>query len=432
LRELVQADLEAGHFDRAAALLGRLDGLGPPTGEDWMLRARVAIARGRTDEALAALARVPDDHPNATEARFRRGQLELRRGRTRAAEAAFLHALRLYPQLVQARRELVYIYGMQLRRAELGAQFRALAELEPLSFQDTFVWCLTRGCTWDPAETVETLGRFVRADPDDRWSRLGLVEALRQLGRFGEAERVLSALPASDPDARAIRVRLALDRGDVAAAETLLAEGPADHPGLALLRGRTALLHHDAPTAVRHLRAAFAGAPDDRDVQFYLGQALRLAGDAEAAEPLLQAARKQDDLAALVGRAGSERARADPKLPLRLGAACEAARRLPEAIAWYELALSRDPLDREARSALSRLKRPGPGSKKTGDAGSDDQSRTIRAPVVIVPSPTPRRGTHAAGGDDPAGPAGPEPGYQTGKAQRPPAGRVRNSRRYSA
>src|SRR5260370_26819498 len=72
LREQAQADLEAGDFDRAAALLGRLDSLGPPTVEDWMLRARVAIARGQTEEALAALARVPDDHPNATEARFRR------------------------------------------------------------------------------------------------------------------------------------------------------------------------------------------------------------------------------------------------------------------------------------------------------------------------------------------------------------------------
>src|SRR5258708_5013416 len=118
LRELVQADLEAGQFDRAADLLGRLDRLGPRTVEDWMLRARVAIARGQTEEALAALARVPDDHPNATEARFRRGQLELRRGRTRAAEAAFLHALRLYPHLAHPPRELVSIYRMQLRRAD--------------------------------------------------------------------------------------------------------------------------------------------------------------------------------------------------------------------------------------------------------------------------------------------------------------------------
>jgi tetratricopeptide (TPR) repeat protein len=298
-----------------------------------------------------------------------------------------LHALWLYPQLKPARRELVYIYGMQLRRAELGAQFRALAELGPLSFYDVFVWCLTRGCTWDPVETVKTLGRFVQADPDDRWSRLGLVESLRQLGRFDEAEKALSALSPSDPEARAIRVRLALDRSDVAAAEALLAEGPTDHPGLALLRGRMAFLDHDGPAAVRHLRAAYAGASDDRDVQFYLGQALRLVGDKEAAEPLLLAATKQDVLAALVNRAATESARADPKLPVRLGAACEAARRLPEAMAWYEVAIARDPLDREAQSALFGLKHPGLDSNKTGDAGPSKDSITIPDSAAVIPLP---------------------------------------------
>jgi tetratricopeptide (TPR) repeat protein len=359
LREEARSDLDAGQFDRAATALGRLDRLGPPTAEDRMLRARVAIARGRTEEALAELTRVPEDHPLAIEARFRQGQLELRRGRTRAAEAALLHALRLYPGLIQARRELVYIYGMQLRRAELGAQFRALAALGPLSFTDVFLWCLTRGCTWDPAETVQALGQFLQADPGDRWSRLGLVESLRQLGRLDEAEDLLSALPASDPEAQVIRVRLALDRGDNAAAEALLTkgeeQGPADHPGLDLLRGRMALLRHDGPAAVRNLRAAYAGAPDDRDVQFHLGQALRFVGEREAAEPLLLAAKQQDVLAALVSRCASESERADPKLTLRLGVACEAAHRLPEAIAWYKLALDRDPLDSQAQRALERL-----------------------------------------------------------------------------
>jgi tetratricopeptide (TPR) repeat protein len=355
LRAQVEAELQAGRIDRAAAALARLTRLGPPDVDDWMLRARVAIARGQTDEALAAFAQVPDAHPRAVEAHFRQGQLELRRDRTRAAEAALLKALRLYPQLVQARRELVYIYGMQLRRAELGAQFRALAELGPLRFDDVFVWTVTRGCTWDPAETVRTLGRFVQADPEDRWSRLGLAEALRQQGRSPEAAHVLAPLPESDPEARVIRAGVALDSGDVEAAEALLADGPADNSGLALLRGRLALLRHDGPAAVRHLRAAYAVVLEDRDVQFYLGQALRLIGDKAAAEPLLVAAQKQDALSALVTQAADASARADPNLPRRLGAACEEARRLPEAAAWYRLALARDPGDSEIRSALERL-----------------------------------------------------------------------------
>jgi len=365
LRAQVRFELEAGRFDRAALALGQLERLGPPTVDDWMLRARVAIARGRTEEALSALARVPNDHPMAIEARLRQGQLELRRDRVGAAEAALLQALQLYPQLVQARRELVYIYGVQLRRAELGAQFRALAELGPLSFGDAFIWSLTRGYPWDPAETVKMLGRFLEADPGDRWSRLGLAESLRQLGRLGEAEQVLKALADDDPEARAARVRVALDKGDLAAVESLLAGGPADHPALALLRGRMALLHHDGPAAESYLRAAWAAAPEDRDIQFYLGQALRLAGDRKAAEPLLQAAEKLDALATLITHAGTAAGRADPRIAFRLGAACEAAHRLPEAMAWYKVAFVRDPLGSEVRSAFERLEAAAaaPGAK---------------------------------------------------------------------
>jgi tetratricopeptide (TPR) repeat protein len=359
LRTQIEVELAAGRFDRAAAALARLERLGNPTMDDTMLEARVAIARGRIDEALAAFARVPGDHPRAAEARFRQGQLELRRDRVRAAEVALREAIRLYPQLVQARRELLYIYGMQLRRAELGAQFRALAELGPLTFRDAFVWTLSTGYPWDPAETVKTLDRFVRADADDRWSRLSLAESLRELGRLDQAEQVLGPLVDADPDARAIRVRLALDRGATATAATLLAGGPPDHPGLALLRGQMALLNHDAAGAVRHLRLAWKAAPQDRNTQHYLGQALRLTGDRDGARQLLDAADKLDALANLVDRAGTQAGQRDTRLAIRIGAACEAAGRLPEAIAWYKVAFTRDPLDPEVRSALERLEASG-------------------------------------------------------------------------
>jgi len=355
LRAEVEAGLNAGQFERAAAALAKLERLGAPTIDDVILRAWVAMARGRTEEALAALARVPDDHPRAAEARLRQGQLELRRDRVRAAELALRDALRLYPQLVQARRELIYIYGMQLRRPELGEQFRALAQLRPLTFQDAFVWTLSQGFPWDPAETVKMLERFVQADPSDRWSRLALAEALRELGRLDQADQMLEALGEADPEARAARAQVALDKGAVAVAQALLADSPADHPELELLRGRMALIRHDGTAALQHLRTAFKAAPNDRDTQFYLGQALRVAGDREAARPLLEAVDKQDALSNLVARAGTRTGQSDPRLAVRIAAACEAARRWPEAIAWYKIAFTHDPLDSEVRSALARL-----------------------------------------------------------------------------
>jgi tetratricopeptide (TPR) repeat protein len=222
-------DFEAKRFDQAEAKLAQLAKVREPTGLDLMLRGEVAIAQNRIDDALAYLGRVPDETPMAAMAWLYHGQLELRRSRIRVAEEAFLHALKLDPKLERARRELVYIYGVQLRRADLRKQFAALSEQVRLKFWELFTWCLTLNVVWEPMESAADLERFVKADPTDRFSRLALAETLRQLQRLDEAEQVLSALPDTDPEARATRVRLALDRNDEKAAEALLADGPAEH-----------------------------------------------------------------------------------------------------------------------------------------------------------------------------------------------------------
>src|SRR5207245_1511075 len=116
------------------------------------------------------------------QARLLAGQIELRRNRVRAAEAHLLAASRLDPKLVQAHRELIYIYGMQLRRVDLNVQFRTLSRLSALTFNNVFHWCLIRNSVWEPREMVSTLGSYIEADPDDRWSRLALAENLRMLG----------------------------------------------------------------------------------------------------------------------------------------------------------------------------------------------------------------------------------------------------------
>ncbi len=350
-----RAEFEARRFDRAEALMRRVGKLRAPTPLDSTLRAQLAMAADRNEEALVDLARVPDDHPIAPQARLQAGQIELRRNRFVAAEALFLRALAIDPRRVQARRELIYIYGMQLRRPELNAAFRVLAEQAQLTYPEAFLWCLARGVTWEAAEIVETLSRCLAADPADRWARLGKAEGLRELSRLDDAEATLAPLPESDPDARAARVRLALARGDDDAAEALLAGGPADHLGLALLRGQLALARNDGPGALRHFRVAYERAPERREAVFGLGKAFQLTGDADAAAPYLEAARKQDRLATLVQKAAIVANRDDPALVHDLGAACAAIGRLPEARAWYELAIARDPGDAKAQEGLARL-----------------------------------------------------------------------------
>ncbi|MBX6313889.1 MAG: tetratricopeptide repeat protein [Isosphaeraceae bacterium] len=350
---------EAGRYDEAEAGLDRLGRLRAPTGRDWGLRARLAMARGRTDEALSALGRIPDGHPLGSWARLRIGQLELRRHRLRVAEAALRHALRLDPNLIAAQRELIYILGVQLRRRELDAAFQRLAERASLSFRETWIWCMVPDLIWwAPEENEAVLRRCLEADPDDRWSRLALAEIYRRTARYDDAAAQLAALPESDPDARAARAQLALEhRQDLDAAAALLANGPADHPGLARLRGRLAMIRHDGAEAVRQFRIVYAAEPKRHASVSGLGAAYVLAGDPEAARPYLEAAQRFEALAILLRQAGRwTEADGRPDLLRQLGAACAAVGRPDQARAWYQLVITHDPLDSEAQQALYRLR----------------------------------------------------------------------------
>ena len=355
LWEQAEQDFQAGHYERAEKSLALLGRLRKPTSLDWMLRAQVAMLRNRLDEALIDLAQVPDHHYMGPQARLLTGQLELRRDRLRFAETAFRAALRLAPTLVQAHRELIFIYGTQLRRAELTAEFLALSRLTDLAFEEAFHWCLLRNESWEPAEVAAMLAKYVAADPNDRGSRLALSENKRRLVLLDEAESVLAGLPEDDPEVIAAQARIAIDRHDVDRAERLLSSGPSEAPVLARLRGRMALGRRDARVAQHHFRIAYAADPDSRETLFGLIGALLMLGDDQAAAPLREIAANREKLGSLTQLAGAKGARDDPELPRRLGAACAALHRDAEARAWYKLAIARDPLDTEAQRALFRL-----------------------------------------------------------------------------
>ena len=352
IRREAEVDLQSGRYEEVEDGLARLPAPGP---RDWLLKAMAARSRNHPEGALAALARIPDGDPSAAEASLLRGQVELRRDRSRAAEISLRAAIAKDPALVQAHRELIYLYSMQLRRRDLGLQFRALAREVPLGFDNVFHWCLTRNIVWEPHEQAKHLRRFLEADPEDRWSRVALAESLRQLGRLAEAKALLAALPDPDPEARAVRARIALDKGEDRAVEALLADGPADHPELARLRGRYALAHRDAASAVRHFRAAYDAEPDNRDTAFGLAASLSAIGDQTAAAPFRELSRDFDTVGSLVARAAAPASHDDPTLLKKLGAACEEARLYPEAYAWYRLCIRITPLDQDAQVAVARL-----------------------------------------------------------------------------
>jgi predicted Zn-dependent protease len=354
--EQAEADLTADRFDRVAGAIAQLNQIRKPTPLDHFLRAQFAIARDRPDEALAELEQVPDNHYMSARGRLLAGQVERKRDRVRRAEEYFRAAMRIDPGLVQAHRELIYILGMQLRRAELNAQFLALSKLTELKFENVFHWCLLRNNSWDPREMIETLSRYVAGDTSDRSSRLALAENYRRVSLFDDVEKVLAVLPHDDPESIAIRAQSALDRQDQDEADRLLASGASDDPGLARLRGRLALARRHDKAALQYFRIAYAADPENRETVFGLLLALEMNGDEKAAVPIRALARNLERLNTLVNRVAAPEARQDLGLLRELGAACAALHRDAEARAWYNLVIARDPTDPESRRALFRLR----------------------------------------------------------------------------
>ena len=120
------------------------------------------------------------------------------------------------------------------------------------------------------------------------------------MGRLDDAESAIGTLSSDDPEAIALRGRVALDRHDHEEAGRLLALGPRENPLLARLRGTLALGRRDVAEAVADFRIANAADPENREALFGYIAALELAGESKAAEPLRDLARRGDRLNSLI------------------------------------------------------------------------------------------------------------------------------------
>jgi tetratricopeptide (TPR) repeat protein len=350
-----QQSFRDGRYEQVAASLARLSQLRAPTPLDWFLRAELAAIQDHLEEALADLEHVPDEHPIAAEGHLIAGQIERRRNRVRHAERAFLDALRLDPSMALAHRELIRIYGIQVRRREFNREFQALQNLMSLPFDDVYHWTAGRNNLWDVAVVLDDLTRFVAADADDRWSRLALADIFRRMGRGAQSLSTVSLLPQDDPEALAIRAQIALDEQDGKDADRLLAAGPLDNPTLARLRGRKALAGRDVPAAIRNFRIAYAADPDDSETLNGLRVAYWLSGNEKEATFFKETSANLARLNTLLQRGHAEAAKTDWNLMRDFGITCASLHRDSEARAWLGLVIAANPLDSEAQKALFRL-----------------------------------------------------------------------------
>jgi tetratricopeptide (TPR) repeat protein len=334
------------------------------------LEGQVAIANEDGEAAVENLSAIPPSSELAAPSRLLLGQFELRRNRFRAAETALREAMKYDPNMVQAVRELIFILGMQTRRIEIDRAFRKLAKIAPLTRDEVFLWCLTRGSVWEAEELGRVMEKVVEADPEDDWSRFALADALANQGLTQRADAELEKIGTRVLDAVAVRVKLALDRGDVEEATRLLDLAPKrrledagvtpedsreNAAGIWRMRGKLAILRRDGREAADAFQEADRWEPNNRDTIFGLSQALRMVGKPDEAKQYADRAQVLDALSGQLQYASSPQGKADQALPKRLAIICRDAGRVPEARAWLNLAISNDPLDEEAQKLLNTL-----------------------------------------------------------------------------
>jgi tetratricopeptide (TPR) repeat protein len=327
--------VETEHFDEADQELVKLRKLRDPSVLDHGLQARVDIAKGRLDQAIASLSAIPDDHPLAGWARLRCGQLERSRLRFRQAEKWLQKVIDLDENSVEARRELVYVYGMQLRRADLHEQLRRLNKLTLLKAKEIWVWCMVRDLAWwHPEEHVPILEKAIEADPEDFRSRIALAEVLRRQGLTDQALSKIEQSPENRVELRAKRMELLI---------------------VAILRGRMAMSKGDPKSAVRFFELAEIAEPGRREIVANLGQASIQAGDSVKGKNLVQMSGKIDSLNNLLLKLEKGIEKTGAETWRELAKACEDAGRVAEARAWQSLIIANNPFDQPAQSAIFRI-----------------------------------------------------------------------------
>jgi tetratricopeptide (TPR) repeat protein len=348
--------LKSGDWNRAEALLAKLSRQRPPSASDSSLRAELAAGRGHLDEAVRILTAIPETDAQAASARLVASQIENSRHRARQTEALLFESIRLNPRLGRARRALIFLHAMQGRRGEVNTQFRALAELEPLSYDDVFLWTSCFENLWINDKIKSHLEVFLAADPEDRLSRLALIGVLVRSNELESAEELLRPLPGSDPEARVLRARIALARMRLDDLRSILKQGPEDYAGLALLRGYLAVRRNELTVASRQFHIVLRLDSENLEALEALSPVLTKLGDAEGAAVIQQQLDKWRRLRSLLQQSRTFNIRTEKALLTQIGQACEAVGQVPVACAWYRLALAQDPLDSDLQRALFRLR----------------------------------------------------------------------------
>lgn len=327
-----------------------------------LLRARVALERGRPALAVAPLEQVDPRGPRAAEAAFWRGRTLYAAGQPLRAIAWYRRALAARPDDVETLR---WLAAAAYDLGDLKTAMDALEAVTRLLPGDAPAW-RTLGLIYrdvdDYAYAVPCYEASLRADPDQPRVRLELAETLVALGRYGEAGRHIEVCRGGVPEDRwlDLHAQCLRGQGEGGAVRELLERGLAAHPhhaGLLFQQALVDLADGQWARAVARLDRALAADPYNAPCYYQRGLALRRLGrDAEGQRDLDTAAelnRTSDEMTALSEEASLEPE--DPDLRSQLARLCIRLGKPELAVSWYRAALACDPGHAEARFGLNAL-----------------------------------------------------------------------------
>ncbi|WP_435009479.1 tetratricopeptide repeat protein [Tundrisphaera lichenicola] len=327
-----------------------------------LIRARMALARGKPDEAVGPLDAIDGDGPRAVDAWFWKGRTLLAVGQPLRAAGWFRSVVDRRPDDADAHRWLAAAsYDLGDHKTSL-VELREVTRLDP---DDPRAWrtmalLLKEDDDLEPARSAYE--QALHLDPAQPPVRLELAEVLTTQGQYDEAERQLGLCSGKVPEGDRLEIlaRCYRARGDREKLRSLIDRASArqpNHPGL---------LHQAAQAEADEGRTAEAIALLDRVIVldpyrsaaiYQRGLMRKASGDAEGAA--LDLARSSELKATLAEMSRlNDEAAANPEdagLRVKIAGLCERLGKDEMAAFWYRAALASDPENLGAKSGLAAL-----------------------------------------------------------------------------
>lgn len=287
--------INAGRTEEAERSLRAWTRRSPHYAEPRLLLARLLAAREDYRGCAEQLRAIPFWSPLKPEAFYREAQTWLKIDRASDAEDALRALAKVDPNhpvnapfLFEAQIDLINLLTMENRWEDAREViWGAIDRADPANREEFLVMSLrTLLERSSPSASLETLRRYLAADPDDQAARLALASALDAVGRREESDAMMAEclrrLP-EDPAVWTARMEILRDRADPDAFREALAEAPkALDATLSGYRAHSLVARGKLEAAADAYALAIANRPGDAEFLYRSALIARRLGRTEA------------------------------------------------------------------------------------------------------------------------------------------------------